>query len=521
MDCQGGDLVPTTRREVLGAAVAAIAAPGILRPQSLRPVVTHGVMSGDVAGGSATIWSRTDRAARMIVEYSTSESFDQVTRVAGPHCLSVTDYTGRLQLDNLPLDADIFYRVIFQSAVDGKTESEPAVGRLRTLERRERDIRFVWGGDTVGQGWGINPDFGGMKIYEAMRAVQPDFFIHSGDNIYADGPVVSSVALPDGSTWKNITTEEKSKVAETLDEYRGNYKYNLLDENVRRMNAEVPQIWQWDDHEVLNNWSPSKDLSSDARYSEKSIFTLAGRAARAFQEYAPMRPAGIGQDKVYRKYSFGPLLEVFVLDMRSYRGGNSYNLQTERSEETDYLGAPQLAWLKRSLSQSRATWKIIAADMPLALVVPDTKDAQGRPTFENSANGDGPALGRELEIADLLRFINRSRIRNTVWITADVHYAAAHYLSPERAQFTDFHPFWEFVAGPLNAGTFGPNALDNTFGPQVVFQKVPPNGQSNLAPSAGYQFFGDVQVSKFRLRVTLRDINGTAIFSQDVQPEYF
>jgi alkaline phosphatase D len=46
---------------------------------------------------------------------------------------------------------------------------------------------------------------------------------------------------------------------------------------------------------------------------------------------------------------------------------------------------------------------------------------------------------------------------NTVWLTADVHYAAAHYYNPDKAQFQEFDPFWEFVARPLHAGTFGPN----------------------------------------------------------------
>jgi alkaline phosphatase D len=82
--------------------------------------------------------------------------------------------------------------------------------------------------------------------------------------------------------------------------------------------------------------------------------------------------------------------------------------------------------------------------------------------------------------------------------------------------FKDFSPFWEFVAGPLNAGTFGPNALDSTFGPQVVFQKVPPTGQANLAPSAGLQFFGEICIdSRSRdMVVSLKDIDGAAVFSQ-------
>ena len=78
--------------------------------------------------------------------------------------------------------------------------------------------------------------------------------------------------------------------------------------------------------------------------------------------------------------------------------------------------------------------------------------------FEAVANGDpGAPLGRELELADLLRHLKSQLVRNVVWITADVHYCAAHHYDPVRARFTEFDPFWEFVAGPLNAGTFGPN----------------------------------------------------------------
>ena len=35
-----------------------------------------------------------------------------------------------------------------------------------------------------------------------MRQLDPDFFIHSGDMIYADGPLKPEVELPDGTIWK-------------------------------------------------------------------------------------------------------------------------------------------------------------------------------------------------------------------------------------------------------------------------------------------------------------------------------
>ena len=122
----------------------------------------------------------------------------------------------------------------------------------------------MWTGDTAGQGWGINPDLGGMTAYATMHATRPDFFIHSGDTIYADGPIQEPVQEPDGQVWRNVVTPEVTKVAETLAEFRGRHRYNLLDDHVRALYAEVPVIAQWDDHETTNNWYPGEVLDRPA-----------------------------------------------------------------------------------------------------------------------------------------------------------------------------------------------------------------------------------------------------------------
>lgn len=272
---------------------------------------------------------------------------------------------------------------------------------------------------------------------------------------------------------------------------------------------------------MTNNWSDGKDLSADARYTEKNVPLLTARGARAFLENAPMRwHAQQEEERVYRRIPYGPLLDVFVIDMRSYRGANTHNRQSELNAESQFLGPQQLAWLRAELKKSKAVWKVIASDMPIGLQVRDGKDAQGRPRWEAVANGDGPALGREIEIAQLLSFIKHQRIRNTVWLTADVHYAAAHHYHPDRAQFQDFDPLWEFVGGPLHAGTFGPNELDNTFGPEVKFVKAPAPGQVNLPPSAGMQFFGEVQIdaASRAMTVHLRDLTGASLWSTRLAP---
>lgn len=84
-------------------------------------------------------------------------------------------------------------------------------------------------------------------------------------------------------------------------------------------------------------------------------------------------------------------------------------------------------------------------------------------------------LGREFELAALLKHIKDEGIKNVVHVTADVHYAAAFYFNPEKATgFSDFSPFYEFVIGPTHAGAFGPNELlDNTFGPMTLFERGP------------------------------------------------
>ena len=157
--------------------------------------------------------------------------------------------------------------------------------------------------------------------------------------------------------------------------------------------------------------------------------------------------------------------------------------------------------------------------MPLSIIVYD--DAANKKGSEAFAQGDGPPRGRELEIADLLRFIKTSGVVNTVWLTADVHYAAAHYYNPDKAQFQEFDPFWEFVSGPLHAGTFGPNELDNTFGPEVKFIKAPGPGKQNLPPSAGMQFFGHVRIdgASGQMTVTLRDRADVALWSTTLDPK--
>jgi alkaline phosphatase D len=491
-------------------------APSLAVGDGARPVVTDGVASSLAGEDAAVVWSRTDRPSRLVVEYATTEAFASARRVVGPAALEGTDFTARVFLTDLPLGQRIFYRVRFQDLTDLRRWSEPAVGSFSTAPSPgSRDVSLVFSADTVGQGWGLDPAFGGLATYASMLGVEPDLFVNLGDAIYADQPVTPEVALGDGRVWRSLAAPAKSEVAESVAEFRGNYRYNLQDPHMRRFNAAVPQLTLWDDHEVRDNWYPERRMEGDARYRDPSVARLAAHARQACIEYTPLPIDGRDPERLYRSVRYGPV-EVFLLDHRSYRGSNSANLQPVPGDESALMGAAQVVWLKRALVASTATWKIMASSLPIGLVVRD-----GPSSFEAIANADpGGALGRELEIADLLRFLRDERIDNVVWITGDVHYAAAHHYDPARARFTEFDPFWEFVAGPLHAGTFGPNPLDPTFGPEVRFLGIPPGMKPNRPPSEGLQFFGRLVVDgrTGALRASLHDRGGRDIFTTTLPP---
>jgi alkaline phosphatase D len=504
-----------TRRRVVetGLCSAAIALSPLAKPAisraADRPRITHGIQSGDVSVDSGVVWARADRPSRMLAEISTTGSFREIHDAVAIDALPESDFTAKALFENLPPGQQIFYRIRFENLAHPAILSEPHIGSFRTAPSHGQSVSFVWSGDTAGQGWGIDESRGGMRTYATMLNNRPDFFIHCGDSIYADGPIGDRLTLPNGEVWNNIVTEAKSRVAQTLADYRGNYQYNLLDANLRAFNAAVPTLAQWDDHEVTNDWWPG-EMRAD--YRDRSASLLAARARRAFHEYMPTRQSMTDTGRIYRKISYGPLLDVFMLDMRSYRGPNIDRLQDGNGPNVSILGRAQAAWLKQQLKASQATWKVIAADLPIGLVSDDA-----------IAHSDGPPRGREKEIAELLSFIKHAGVRNTIWITADMHYTAAHYYDPNRAVFQDFEPFWEFVSGPIHAGTWGPSPLDNTFGPTAVYEMGCSEEQGeNLAPCYGLQFFGHIAIDGATgiMTVTLKDVGDRALWSTNIAPRF-
>lgn len=481
------------------------------------PQAYQGLALGDVSTQGVVLWSRCNQAATFSTEWSEYEDFRYTHRCPDVDAQGSSDFTTKLGLSNLPPDRDIYVRSVFRSVSTGK-KSEQLRAQFRTpSETSDRALKFAWSGDLCGQGYGINPDIGGYRIFSEIQKTSPDVFFNCGDVIYADGPLRLEKKLRNNKIWSNVVTPEKEQVAQTLNQFRGNHRYNYLDPNFREFSASCPQVYIWDDHETKNNWWLKRTLK-DRRYSERKCRQLSAWARQSFFEYLPIAQQPSAPKRLYRKLSQGPLADVFVLDTRSFRGPNSPGKQRRMSRDTAVLGSEQLTWLIDELSKSKALWKLIICPQPLGLNVHDGEDR-----FDGFANNhSGKPRGRELELAHLLSELKKAKVSNTVWLTADVHYAAAHHFQPERAKFKNFEPFWEFLAGPLNAATFGPNGMDPTFGPEVVYQSLPKGLKPGASPLEPYQFFGTGEIDPLTHQLTIRFFNqfGQELWHRSVEAQH-
>jgi alkaline phosphatase D len=347
-------IVNSVRRLVLALVIVC----GLAWPAWPQALLTFpdGALAGDVTDSRAVVWGRVNGPAAVRVEYGPFASLGQRTEPVRAEPAS--DFAVKVDLSGLRPGSRYYYRM---SAESGARQTSTLVGSFKTAPTPAdaAEVSFVWGGDT-------SERFQPFRIYDAMRARQPDFFLFLGDTIYAD---------IDGN-------------ARTLEDYRGAYRRNRDDEPFRRFARAASIYVIWDDHEVFNNFDRTEPRLP------------AGR--QAFLENWPLRQEPSDPTRLYRSFRWGRLLELFILDTRQYRSPSTDRDNAQKS----MLGSAQKEWLKRSLAASTATFKVIATSVTLKY--------HGSDSWE----------GYKTERGELFDFIVRNNIRGVVFLAADVHYAA-------------------------------------------------------------------------------------------------
>jgi 3-phytase len=309
------------------------------------------------------------------------------------------------------------------------------------------NLKLGYTGDSDVTKVGGNPAVNNFQTLAALQAENPDAWIYLGDTIYADSGFRTSPAT-------------------TLAEYRATYHEGRTYPNLTNLLGATSTYPTWDDHEVVNDYDAA--TVNPAQYA-------AGR--QAFFENMPIRETGLLHDPscvgdpIYRKYSWGKDVDIFMLDERSCRSSEAliacggdlgptlptaarqtfpFNLFLTPSPPAGcltainnpsrtLLGPVQKAQLKNDLLNSTAQYKLIVSQDPIQqfFVLPYDR-WEGYPA----------------ERTEILNFIRNNGIDNTLFLTTDTH-ATLQQNQVAVDQFTNPTPVTaEMVTGPIATTTF-------------------------------------------------------------------
>jgi alkaline phosphatase D len=485
---------------ILVTVVVAVAAGGANVAAAKRngppAAISDGVIVGDVTSSSALLWARASRESTLNVALSGGAHGDLPrARAEAAH-----DFTARVALEHLRPATTYRYRAWF----GGRAHDGVAEGTFRTApaDREPAPLRLDFGGDLNGQN--VCRDAAeGMPITATVRARRPDVFVGLGDSIYAD-----NTCAPVG-LYGNAQIPGSFGPAADLPAFWAHWRYTRGDAGLQRLLAGTDYVGVWDDHEVVNDFGPLTDTRSTPPYTAGVHLMPLG--LQAFLDYTPVAVAQNTPQRLYRSLRWGKNVELFVLDTRQYRDPN-FEVDTDAHPKT-MLGREQLTWLKERLAASDARWKVVLSSVPMSIptgfpAVPNGHD--GWANFEQ-------ATGYERELLDILRFMRDHSIRNTVWITTDVHFSEAFRYVP----FADDPAFavYELVTGPMNSGIFPTPDFDTTLNPERLAFFAPPSPVTTWAEAKHWFNFGELEVGR-RGALTMRVVNtaGEVEFERTLTP---
>jgi alkaline phosphatase D len=349
-----------TRRDFLKlSAQAGLATPFLLLPAACT-LLTHdgfdsetglslSCVTGEVTPDGAVVWARAEPQSAVALEYATDPALSAPAATPAMRVAADADFTACITLAGLKPSTTYYYRPVIAGKKPGP------VSRFKTAPAPDDAavVKFSFSGDT-------RESYKPFAIMDAIRAGEPDFFVHLGDTIYAD----------------------RNGTASRLDEFWAKYRTNRDDAPSRRFFSQSSWYVMWDDHEVRDNYGPEHPLASIGQ--------------KAFLDYWPIRHDAAEPTRIYRSYRWGRGLELFLLDNRQYR---------DRAQGS-MLGVKQREWLLEKLAASTATFKVIATSVPL------------------HGGGSDRWDGFPAERREILRWIHDKKIEGVLFIAADLHFAS-------------------------------------------------------------------------------------------------
>ncbi|MFI1565953.1 alkaline phosphatase D family protein [Streptomyces sp. NPDC020490] len=422
------------RRTIVKAAAATAVLAGPLaaalpaRAAAGTPAFLHGVASGDPLPDGVLLWTRVTPIAEAVPGsglgpdtevgwvVARDKAFTDVVATGSVNATAASDHTVKADVRGLEPATDYWFRF---SA--GGTDSPPA--RTRTAPAADAAVSGLRFGVVSCANW----EAGWFSAYRHLAARGDlDAWLHLGDYIYEYGSgdygTRGTVVRPHAPTHEILT----------LADYRTRHGRYKTDPDLQALHHKAPVIAIWDDHEFANDaWSGGAENHTEG--AEGTWSARQAAAKQAYFEWMPVRPATAGT--TYRRLRFGKLADLSLLDLRSFRSqqvkvGNGSVDDPDRT----ITGRAQLDWLKAGLKTSDTTWRLVgnsvmispfavgslSADLlkPLAELLGLPKEGLAL----NTDQWDGYTDDRR----ELLAHLRSNAIRNTVFLTGDIHMAWAN-----------------------------------------------------------------------------------------------
>lgn len=209
--------------------------------------------------------------------------------------------------------------------------------------------------------------------------------------------------------------------------YRRRYGLYKSDPNLQAAHAAHPWVCTWDDHEVDGNYAGE---NGQEMVSREAFLARRAAAYRVWQEHLPVRlPPGEGDEvRIYRRFDYGDLCRICVLDTRQYRDrqacdSDGFSLMCPEwpGYDGELLGAAQEAWLADALRTSPARWNAVAQQV----VMTSTLLLQGR--IGNNDQWDGYPQAQQ-RVRDLFAEPGSADV---IVLTGDLHAAGVGRLTAQ------------------------------------------------------------------------------------------
>lgn len=410
------------------------------RPSPRGDTFAHGIASGDPLPDAVIIWTRvtpepgatpgSGRGPAVTVrwEMATDRAFSNVVRSGTANATPATDHTVKVDVSGLTPGTAYHYRFV----LDGELSD---IGDTRTAPALDADVDSLRFGVVSCANW----EAGYFGAYRHLGE-RDDLFaiIHLGDYLYEYG--TGEYGAGSGTVRAHDPVHE----IVTLADYRIRHAQYKTDPDLAALHAQLPWIITWDDHESAND-AYAHGAENHEPATEGSWHDRRAAAMQAYLEWMPVRAAGTeSQPHLYRRFQFGTLVELSMLDLRSYRSKQvSMTSRAVDSTARSITGAEQMDWLRKGLVSADAQWKLIGNPVMITpCVFPPLEPRTTAAVTEllgvpaggvpyNVDQWDGYTADRQRLFDALIE----SDVRNTVFITGDIHSSWACDLPIDPADY--------------------------------------------------------------------------------------